>query len=410
MRHLCVVVVVGLWLSACGGTELEEVFFQASDCPEASSPGMGGAPGARVMLNAYYLQEEAARSLRAGLTESAVVEEVLAKSSAMGVFALRTNAFNDAAEKSGDSAIQLTPLTYDEVSFRALDLVLTRAQFHGVKLILPLGNYWDAYGGARRYVQWHGLADAKEGDPRFFTEGVVVEHYATHVANVLDRVNTFDGIRYGEHPAVWGWELLNEPRGVGLDRDGEALRAWVDRVGQVIRERAPGQLIGTGEEGLEPSDDGYERGFFREFAPTLLSTPGSSFRRNTSSPYIDFASVHLYPEAWNVPEGEVARMGAKWIWQHAQVARELGKPLLVGEFALRNEEGFPLEVRKEIYRGWFRCGARTGVAGNGPWLFVNDARPDGWDDYSFYFRDGTAPGDPQNRYADVVIEAAGLQL
>lgn len=392
--------------AACGVSEGDLALADASDCPDASPRGMGGVPAARVVLNAYYLQEEGARALRLGQTESPALEEVLAKSSAMGVFALRTNGFNDAAEKVGDTAIQIAPLEYDEIAFRGLDLVLARAQVHGVKLVLPLGNYWDAYGGARQYVKWRGLPDPVEGDRRFFTDPAVVDHFVRHITHLLNRVNTVDGIRYGDHPAVWAWELLNEPRGQGLDKDGIQLREWVDRVGKVIREQAPGHLIGTGEEGFEPAEDGYDRAYFRQVAPTLLTSSGNSFRRNTASPYIDFGSVHLYPEAWKVPLEHAARMGANWIWQHARVAAELGKPLLVGEFALKNEEGLPLEVRKEIYRGWFSCAKRSGAAGSAPWLFSNDARPDAWDDYTFYFRDGSSPEDPANRYADVVIEAA----
>ena len=55
---------------------------------------------------------------------------------------IRAWAFNDDVAKAGDSAIQLKPLEYDEVSLRALDLVLARAQAYGVKLLMPLGGYW----------------------------------------------------------------------------------------------------------------------------------------------------------------------------------------------------------------------------------------------------------------------------
>ena len=58
----------------------------------------------------------------------------------------------------------------------------------------------------------------------FFTNQAIIAHYKTHIRNLLERVNTFDGIRYADHPAVLAWELLNEPRGKGLDQDGETLR------------------------------------------------------------------------------------------------------------------------------------------------------------------------------------------
>jgi mannan endo-1,4-beta-mannosidase len=370
-------------------TACEEGLFaleeQAADCPEAPPLRLGEAPSAAVVLNAYYLQEEATRDLRRGLTESPAVEETLAKAAALGAWAVRTNGFNDGADKRGDSAIQVAPLEYDETSLRGLDLVLTRASAHGVKLILPLGNFWNAYGGARQYVAWAGLPSPVEGDARFFTERSVIEHYKANVARLLSRVNTYDGLRYGEHPAVLAWELLNEPRGSKLDREGRTLRAWVDEVGAVVKAHAPMHLVGTGEEGFEPS-----------------------FGLNTASPVIDFASVHFYPEPWGTPSERIATEGARWFSGRAALARELGKPLFVGEFALRNEGALALDERRALYRGWFRCAWRSGIGASAPWMFAYDDRPDTWDAHSFYFRDGTVPADARNRYADVLIEAAAL--
>jgi mannan endo-1,4-beta-mannosidase len=73
---------------------------------------------------------------------------------------------------------------------------------------------------------------------------------------------------------------------------------------------------------------------------------------------------------------------------------------------LRNDGIFSLEERRAMIRGWLRCARRTGLAGAGLWMFAYDARPDAWDRHTFYFRDGTEPGDPLNRYADLVAEAA----
>ncbi|HSP77818.1 MAG TPA: cellulase family glycosylhydrolase [Myxococcaceae bacterium] len=397
-----------LAVAACGETPLEELEAEAAECPERPPLRLGEAPSSAVVLNAYYLQEEATRDLRKGLAESPVVEETLAKVSALGAHAVRTNGYNDAAHKRGDSAIQVAPLTYDEVSLRGLDLVLARAAHHGVKLVLPLGNYWNDYGGARQYVEWAGLPSPVEGDARFFTERAVIEHYKAHIAGLLSRVNTFDGWRYGEHPAVLAWELLNEPRGVGLDPEGAAMRAWVDEVAAVVKAHAPGHLVGTGEEGFDTSYAGYDEHFWRDAAHGSLFAAGSSFRLNTASPFIDFASVHFYPEDWGVAPEDTARAGALWFSEHAAIARELGKPLFIGEFGLRNQGHFLLDERRALYRGWFHCAWRTGVGATAPWMFAYDARPDAWDDFTFYYLDGTVPAERRNRYADLIVEAAAL--
>ncbi|HYG68016.1 MAG TPA: cellulase family glycosylhydrolase [Anaeromyxobacteraceae bacterium] len=385
MRLAAGVLIFPAVLLACGaGSDGFEL--GATACEPGPTLAFPGEAGPVVALNAYYLQEEATRALRRGEATSAVVEEVLGEAARLGVRAIRTNGFNDGADKVGDSAIQLAPLVYDEVAFRGLDLVLARARAHGLRLVLPLGNHWDAYGGARRYVGWAGLRGAREGDPRFYTEPAVVDHYRAHVAALLDRVNTFDGIRYGDHPAVLAWELLNEPRGTGLRDGGVAMRRWVDDVAATVKRHAPGHLVATGEEGFEAA--------------------GSSFERNTASRWVDVASVHLYPEPWGVSAEDAAAFGAAWISAHAAVARRLGKPLLVGELGVRRDGSFGLEERRAILRGWLACARLSGAAGAAPWLYVNDARPRSWDPFSFGWLDGTAPEDPRNELVDVVLEAA----
>lgn len=397
---------LALVLCACGDGEPVMLEAVAADCAGGPAQHLDRLPSGSMVLNAYFLQEEATRDVRRGLPESPVLEEVLAKAAALGVRAVRTNGHNDAASKVGDSAIQVAPLQYDEAALVGLDRVLARARVHGVRLVLTLGNYWDAYGGARQYVEWAGLPGPVEGDPRFFTEPSVVAHYKAHVARMLERVNTVDGIRYGDHPAVLAWELLNEPRGRGLDRQGVKMRAWIDDVAREVKAHAPGHLVGTGEEGFEPSPEGYDAAFWAAVGTTMLRTPGSSFARNTASPFIDFASVHFYPEAWGLDGPGTAVAGAKWLMEHAAVARSLGKPLFVGELGLRNEGDLDLSQRRALYRGWLECMREEGVGGGALWMFANDARPDAWDAHTFYFRDGTAPEDPVNRYADLIIEAA----
>jgi mannan endo-1,4-beta-mannosidase len=377
---------LGLALAACGEdpatpAELEDA---AANCPDASSLLLPREPRGLVLVNAYWLQEEAARAVRRGEPVAARVEEALGESAALGVLLVRTNGFNDDPAKAGDSAIQVSPLTYDETALRGLDLVLARARAHGVRLVLPLGNFWDAYGGARQYVAWAGLPSPEEGDPRFFRDRAVIDHFRAHVTALLSRVNTYDGLRYGEHPAVLAWELLNEPRADHGAPGRAELRAWVDELGAVVRSLAPGHLVGTGEEGVDPEQFG------------LLA----------ASPHVDYATVHLYPERENASGRLVAASGAALISARAETARDNGKPLVVEELALRREGGLALEERRAILRGWLTCARRTGAAAAGPWMLAHDDRPDAWDAYQFKWWDGTAPEDPANQYVDLLRDAA----
>lgn len=395
---------VAVIMSSCHTVAPEQLEAEASACPDAP-PATPPTTPYFVALNAYYLQEEGARAIRAGLATSPAMEEVLSKASALGATVLRTWAFNDAPQKTGDTAIQIRPLEYDETALRGLDLVLARASANGIQLVMPLGNYWNDYGGARQYVLWAGLSQPVEGDPRFFTERSVIEHYKEHLRWLLNRINTLDGQRYGDHPAVLAWELLNEPRNRGLDEPGDALRAWIDELGAHVKSLSTGKLVGTGEEGFESSYDGYDSAFWRDTGHQLFQRAGH-FRKNLQSEYIQLGSIHFFPETWGVSSEHIASAGARWLFEHAALARQLGKPLLLGEFGLRNHGTFALPERRAMYRGWLSCARKTGLAGVAPWVFAYDARPDQWDMHTFYFRDGTEPGDPQNRYADLILEAA----
>jgi len=97
--------------------------------------------------NNYYQMVYAAD---AGLRYA--VDEVMEETNAMGMTVMRTWAFNDGASQW--NALQISPGVYDETVFQGLDYVLYKADQEGIRLILPLVNNWDDYGGMNQYVAW----------------------------------------------------------------------------------------------------------------------------------------------------------------------------------------------------------------------------------------------------------------
>lgn len=397
-----------VWLLAmiaatgCDAGPIEPIL--ESDCPAGALVPIEPGAKVQVLVNAYYLQEEAARSVRRG-DAPAHVDETLDKLAALGVTLVRTNGFNDDAAKIGDSTIQIAPGMLDEVALRGLDVVLARAAASGVRLVLPLGNYWDDFGGARRYVEWAGLPSPQSHDARFFTDAGVIALYSAWITTLLGRVSTVDGIRYGDHPAVYAWELLNEPRGNGLDPNGDAMRTWVDTIGATVKALSPGHAVAIGDEGFDTSFAGYDETFWRAAGRSWMFAGGSSFARNVQSPYVDIATVHLYPDGLGLPRPLAQRASARWIAEHVAIARAAGKPVLVEELGLRDDGLVPdLAERRAWMSAMFSCIARSGAAGGGPWQFAYDARTS--DPYTFKWLDGTPPEDPRNSYADLVLQAA----
>lgn len=360
--------------------------------------------GTALLVNAYYLQEEATRALRRGRPPR-VIDEVFAKARRLGASLVRTHASHADPKKRGDSAMWLDATTPDPIAFTGLDLVVERAHAHGLQLVLVLGNQWDAFGGARVYAEWAGLSHARSLDPRFFTDPRVIELYERHALALLERRSELDGMRYGAHPAIACWELLNEPRGEGLDRSGHTVRAWLDRLGRLVRAHvSEAQRIASGEEGLDVSLEGRDASFWRRVGASRLFRARVSLSLDARSPWIDHPSIHLYPEAWGVPRAHVEEAGVRWIREGCAIARREGKRALIGELGLRRgplQGGLfdSLEARRAIIRRWLDVARDEGAFAVGPWMLAHDTRPPSWDAYQFYVRDGLPLEHPANDVA-----------
>jgi mannan endo-1,4-beta-mannosidase len=341
-----------------------------------------------VLVNAFYLHDELAQG------HEAAAREVLDACVAMGVRVVRAWAFNDGAHAS---AIQPERGRLSERGLGALDRLLDLARERGLRLILPLVDFWPAYGGVPQYLRWHGIDPACTA--RFFREAPLREHYAEHVGQLV--------ARYADDPVVLAWELMNEPRGAGLDGAGEELADWARFAAREVRRHAR-QLIALGEEGFDVAAD--DRALWLRLGGALPFAPdgGGSFRRHLQLDELDLATCHWFPEKWGFRRGVEEEAGRRWIELHAAQARAAGKPLLVEEFGLANvalgdRKPRPLAERRRAYAAWLDAAEAAGVAGVGPWGFAHHDRPDGWDAFTFYRHDPPAPID---RYADLVEAAA----
>ncbi|MBI2897012.1 MAG: cellulase family glycosylhydrolase [Deltaproteobacteria bacterium] len=367
-----------------------------------------GQPFRFVGVNAYYLHEEATREVLGVAAAKGKIDEVLARAVDLGATVVRTWAFNDDPESG--TVIQEAPLAYSEAGLVGLDRVIAAAGAHGLRLVLPLGNYWPDYGGVPQYLRWHGLPPGRPD--RFFTDPGVRSHFRAHIEHLSSRKNTVTGIRYRDDPTILAWELLNEPRGTGLDAEGAALASWVAEMADTVRRADPNHLVGTGEEGFD-SVGGLDSAYWRRLGARELVSPGagSDFLANTA--LVDFASCHVYPEAWGVPPRDVAEAGTRWIEEHARIAATLGKPLVVGEFGLRNRElaggAFTVAERRSIYDEWLgRSGSDRAVAGVLSWMLMHDGRVDAYDAYAWTWVSGHPAELPSTRYAELYRQYAAL--
>jgi len=97
------------------------------------------------------------------------------------------------------------PNQFNEEAFQNLDLVLALANEVGVRVIIPLLNNWQWFGGVPNYADFRN----KEFDD-FWTDKQLWEDFQATVDHTIKRVNTITGIKYIDDKAIFAWESGNE--------------------------------------------------------------------------------------------------------------------------------------------------------------------------------------------------------
>jgi mannan endo-1,4-beta-mannosidase len=291
--------------------------------PQGDRFVVNGAPFYFVGTNAYYMITMSA------LGAPAYADDQLAVAQALGFTVMRVMGFaNGPGTGMGGAALQPAPGVFNEASFRAFDYVLHKADLAGVRLLIPLTNGNPEFGGVPQYLQWCG-----GGSERAFYESPACKTlYKNYITFVLNRVNTYNGRRYKDDPTIFAWELANEPHIQHYgDPSGQVIRAWVAEIAAHIKAHDPNHMVATGEEGYDNTTAGYSPVSAYNNQNWLFDgNKGLAWTQNTADPNIDFGSIHLYPELWNL----TGPQGNAWIADHIRIARSLGKPLVLGEFGM----------------------------------------------------------------------------
>lgn len=392
-RHFCdaallIVILAQIFLPALGNIHAQPVQFVARSGDKLV---LNGQPFYFLGANAYYLMESAAHG------DTAAVKALFSTARALGLGVIRTWGFFDSPDSLNPAVIQYRPGAFNESALRALDFVVYQAQMNNVRLLIPLVNGWDEYGGMNQYVRWRVHYPVAKGDtnqlhdgiragqaivrgPRgqsyliridplyghddFYSDSLIVRWYQTYVAMILQRTNTYTGVQFRNEQAVFGWELANEPR--SSDRSGQLISRWTVMTSLLIKSIDQNHLVGTGEEGFDNTGTGYSGDAYAGGSWMFDGSEGISFSTNSAVPMIDFASIHLYPGSWNISNGS----GNTWIRDHIQIARSVGKPLVVGEFGVR-------EFKVPTYESWLTTALLDGAAGALVWQLLEGVRSDG---------------------------------
>ncbi|EXB41560.1 Mannan endo-1,4-beta-mannosidase 6 [Morus notabilis] len=286
--------------------------------------------------NSYWLMEKSIW----GSSSRSKVSKTLKMGAKMGLSVCRTWAFSDG---DGPSALQTSPGVFNERVFRALDYVIVEARKNRIRLILSLVNNLSAFGGKTQYVRWAeeaGINNVSSFDDSFFSHPTIKDYYKAYVKAILTRKNSLSRVKYSEEPAIFAWELMNEPR-CSSNSSAPVLQAWITEMAAYVKSLDKKHLVTVGLEGFYGLKSTQRSSVNPGEWGALL---GSDFIQNSAINNIDFASVHAYPDSW-IRHGDLeakANFLSHWVDSHMSDAENvLKKPVLF------TEVGFSLRMNKK---------------------------------------------------------------
>ncbi|KAL8712598.1 MAG: hypothetical protein Q9220_003129 [cf. Caloplaca sp. 1 TL-2023] len=240
-----------------------------------------------------------------------------------------------------------------------LDYAVSAAQKYGIKLILPLLNNFDDLGGINTYTNVYG--GTHQG---FYTNVAAQAAYKNYIKFIVNR--------YKSSPAIFSWELCNEPRCSGCDPS--VITKWATDISAYIKSLDRNHMVSLGDEGWLTSTSAttisnYEQSY------AYTGYEGVDFQTNLAIKTIDYGTFHLYPDQW----GYNFTWGNTWITQHNAIGKALGKPVLLEEFAVAQGQD-----RVGIMGGWQNTVlTKTSVAGDMMWQFGTQF-PSGTNPFDYY--------------------------
>ncbi|XP_074270170.1 mannan endo-1,4-beta-mannosidase 6-like [Silene latifolia] len=349
-----------LWQKNMGFVAVESTHFTVTDVHDlhTSSKSTLYVNG----WNSYWLFEAPSRD---------TVSRLFKKASQLGLNVCRTWAFSDGP---GPNSLQISPGVFNQKALKELDYEIVEARKNGIRLILSLVNNLSVFGGKEQYVKWAqeaGVNISSSPDP-FFSDSTIKGYYKAYIKAIITRKNSLSGVRYSEEPAIFAWELINEPR-CDSNSSSSILQAWITEMAAYIKSLDQNHLVTVGLEGF--------------YGPTVVEKSevnpgewaalfGTDFIQNSAIDGIDFASVHLYPDSWMPLSNDTEKMNfvSKWMDSHISDAENiLKKPVVFTEVGCRadvkdqgvyNRKSMFTVVYDKIFES-----ARKGQAGGGAMIW-----------------------------------------
>ncbi len=363
------------------------------------SSGFIGTNGTAFILNGQPFRLVGGNNYYLGFESDSMVESVFDLAMQMGLNVLRTWAFVDCGSaKTGlipsnakdgvffhywDSDTGQPAFNEGPTGLERLDRTIALAEQYGIRLILPLVNYWDDFGGMKQYLNWFGLSDHDQ----FYRNSEVKQAYRDYAEHLLLRVNTRTGRQYRDEPAIFAWELANEPRCVGdngtpLPDGTDTLVGWVDEMSAYLKSVDANHLVAVGDEGY------FRRSLAGDHA-LYNGSFGVDCERLLGVSTIDFGTCHLYPDF--AASEDAVEFGARWIREHIEAGQRANKPMVIEEYGWKVDSsttGSSNTARDAAFQTWLNQVVQSDGAGALVWmiasLMADGQRYPDYDHYTVY--------------------------
>ena len=326
---------------------------------------------------------------------------------ALGLTNLRTLVGGDGPDgvfSRVEPTLQTAPGVYNDTLLVGLDRYLVELGKRGMQTVLYINNSWEWSGGYGQYLEWatgektliplvDGYWPFMQQMRKFQVSEPAQELYLGHLRNIVGRTNSITGKPYREDPAIFAWQLGNEPRCFSSEKEiQDGFIGWMTKAAAIVKELDPNHLLSTGNEGLMGSEEDIEL-----------------VRRINSIPGIDYMTIHIWPYNWGWAKADsleedlpaAIEKTSAYIGLHAELAQELGMPVVCEEFGFPRD-GFKADIsastrtRDAYYKFVF-----SQVGGN-----LDGANFWGWSGTAVPLHEQWESGDPYT--GDPAQEAQGL--
>ncbi len=306
---------------------------------------MDGKPFYFMGTNAYWAD---------GLS-STDLNSLFSQMNSAGMKVLRIFAWSDNVGGPEDSSLQYwsgsTNTPNPSAFAKQIDPVVAAAEAAGIKLVVPMIGNWGP--SISLYIQQ--ILGSSATHDTFYSNSNIVAAYKKYVNFFVNR--------YKNSPAIFAWELMNEPRCTGDDNRGASsacntamITSWVSTMSSYIKSIDSAHMVTLGDEGWFSTNAGYGSSY--DYGGSI----GIDWISNLELSSIDYGTIHLYPSSW----GQTDAWGSTWIDQHATWAKKIGKPVVLEEFGTTNTG-----ARYNDVNMWMNSAYNDGYAGIQYWQFVS---------------------------------------